>query len=421
METFEKALETLKSGAIKPNSDEMDAAVLTQAQKEYAEEHPGSTPPAQPTVPLAIEPAKEPEKKLDDKPVVAPVVPDPENKPPDPEVKPADPEKKPEEGEPKVLTDDEILEAKEDTLSETDRLKKVEILQVRQDEEDKEISLYAEAEGISKEEAKSAIEAEIKLAEQYENDPRKLSRTARYWQSQHAKLESKIKQTSEANARSLKDNEIVIKGKKTTFDEAKPLMVEAYRNEFADAVAEKSDDEIFEIAKSDYKTKVKAHYASQAQQITDSAKSKRARMILELPDHAKPFRADIEEALNLLPDAKIVQEDYAPDDIIAWTRGKYYSPEKVKEIEDAAHKRGLENAKILGEKVVVKAGSTDKPAAPSIPPADKEVETLDQIQKDQALNMFDGIKIWDDSRKFKEYIQVMKDTGRWTPKKEIAK
>ena len=34
--------------------------------------------------------------------------------------------------------------------------------------------------------------------------------------------------------------------------------------------------------------------------------------------------------------------------------------------------------------------------------------------------MFDGIKVWDDQRKFKEYIAVLKETGRWETKKELA-
>ena len=193
-------------------------------------------------------------------------------------------------------------------------------------------------------------------------------------------------------------------------------MVEAYRTQFGDDVADKSDDEIFEIAKSDYKSRMKAYHESQAKQISESAKMKRAKMILELPDHAKPFRKEIEETLNLLPDSKIAEEGYTPDDIVAWVRGRHYTPEKLKEIEDSAFKRGQENAKILGEKVNTPPASS-KASASAAPSADKEVETMSKEQKDQALNMFDGIKHWDDQKKFKEYISVMKDTGRWKPKK----
>ena len=402
VETFEKTLEVLKAGGIKQNSAEMDAAVIKKAREEYALEHPDDK---------LVE--KEPEKAIEP-------TPDPK---PEPVLEKKEPELevKPEDEATKVLTEDEILSQKEDTFSDADKLRKVDILKAREESEKKEISLYAQAEGMTEEEAKKSIEAEKKLAEQYKNDPRKLSRTARYWQSQHAKLESRIKAESEAKERNLNDNEILIQGKKTTFDEAKPLMVEAYRNEFADKVADKSDEEIFEIAKSDYKAKVKAYYENQGKRISDDARSKRARMILELPDHAKPFRKEIEESIGLLPDAKIVQEDYSPDDIIAWARGRHYTPEKLKEIEDSAFKRGQENAKILGEKPPVKPASPGGTPKKDVPTAEKEVQGLTQEQKDRALNMFDGITHWDDQRKFKEYIDVMKSTGRWNPKKESEK
>ena len=108
------------------------------------------------------------------------------------------------------------------------------------------------------------------------------------------------------------------------------------------------------------------------------------------------------------------------DDIIAWARGRHYTPEKLKELEDSAFKRGQENAKILGEKVSTPPSSPSGKKEPSHSP-DKEVELLSKSDKDEALNMFDGIKIWDEQRKFKEYISVMKDTGRWDSKKGVNK
>ena len=399
VKTFEETLESLKSGTVKQNSEEMDAAVLKKAQEEYALEHPEDPkPPA--------ESVKAPE-------VVPPVEQPVETKPAE------EPKPKEKEEDPKVLTEDEVLSAKEDTLSDADKLRRIDILKGREETEKKEISLYAQAEGITEEEAAKAITAEKKLAEQYQNDPRKLARTARYWQSQHMKMEARVKSESEARERNLGENEILIQGKKTTFDEAKPMMIQAYRNEFADKVADKSDDEVFEIAKTDYKNRVKNYYDSQAKRISDDARSKRAKMVLELPDHAKPFRKEIEESLALLPDAKIAQEDYTPDDIIAWARGRFYTPEKLKELDEAAFKRGQENARILGEKVSVKPGAGSA-AKPEVPSADKEIDMLTSDQKDRALNMYGDTKNWDDKRKFREYIDTMKETGRWDPKKGVT-
>jgi len=390
--TFEQTLETLKSGAIKPNSDEMDAAVLKKALEEYNLEHPDEVVPVAPE-PIVVDPVIDL--------VIDPVI-------------------DPNPDEPKKLSDDEIISVEEDTLSDEDKQRRTGIIKVRDDavaaEFEKEVELYSKAEKMTIDEAKKAIEAEKKLAEQYQNDPRKLSRTARYWQSQHAKLEAKVKSNAEATSNRLGENDIIIQGKKTTFDAAKDVMVDAFRNQFGDDVIDKTDDEIFEIAKSDYKSRVHAHYEQQAVKIADEAKMKRAKMILELPDHAKPFRKEIEDTLNILPDSKIAEHDYSPDGIIEWVRGRHYTPDKLKEIEEAAFKRGRENAKILGEKVGTPAGASKTSKSDLAPSADKEVESMTRDQKDQAMNMFDGIKHWDEQKKFKEYISVMKDTGRWTNK-----
>src|SRR3990167_1342993 len=140
VKTFEQTLESVKAGAAKPNSDEVDAAVLKRAQEEYAAEHPeeGTKLTSEPE--KAHEPSPEPEVK--------------------PELEVKEPVKDPEEKEPEAkLTDDEVLSKQEDTLSDADKLRRFDLLKVKDEAEKKEIALYAQAEGMTEEEAKKAIEA----------------------------------------------------------------------------------------------------------------------------------------------------------------------------------------------------------------------------------------------------------------------
>jgi hypothetical protein len=408
--TFEQTLEAIKAGSQKQNSDAAADAIRQQAMQEWNQENPEKA--------IATDKVEEPVK------VEEPTKPGSE--PEKPEVKPEEKtEEKPETDEkkeaPKALSDDEVLTVQEDTLSEEDKLRRTTILNQKEEAKKEEIRLYAKAEKISEEEAAQAIEAENKLAEQYHKDPKKLARTARYWQSQHSRLEAKVKAEQEAQERQVGVNDIIINGKKMGYEQAKPLMIEAYRNEFGDKVADKSDDEVFDEAKKDWQTKVKAFYDQQAVKVSQDAQSKRAKIIIDLPEHAKAFRHEIENSLNLLPDSVVVRDDYSPEDIISWARGKHYSPDKIKELETAAFNRGQENAKILGEKVKPSpsAPSNQKPVETS---PDKEVELLTAEQKNQALNMFDSVKshVWDEQRKYKEYIALMKEQGKWTVKKENA-
>jgi hypothetical protein len=405
-------LDALKGGRqTGPLSEETQEQIRQQADIEIAEEEAARNKPDENAD------DKKPDIEPDKKEI-------PEDKKPDP----TDEEKQKIEIEEKAVKekeikdkaeadlktkDEDILVKKDEDLAPEEKTRKIELLKVQADADSKEIELYAAAEKISVEEAKKVLESEKKILEKYQNEPKKLARAYVSSQREYGRLQSRMKAEQEKAATVLHENEVVIHGKKTTFEEAKPTIVDAYRGMYPEKTEALDDDAVLSIAKKEYQEKVKDHLEGIKAKNAEEAKSRRAKIILSIPDSAEPYRESIEEMINNAPDERILQEDYDPTDMISWARGNHYSPEKIKELEDAAFKRGQENAKILGEK---------KPGAQSGgggSPAKKETggEGLSADQKQRALDMWSGVSVWDDERKFKEYIEHMKSVGEWPEKK----
>lgn len=316
-----------------------------------------------------------------------------------------------------VETDAAILAKKDEELTPDEKTRKGEITKASEAAFEDEAKLYAAAEKITVEEAREALKAEQNIITKYGAEPKKLARAYHHSQREYKRLESSVKAEREAAANVLTENEIVMGDKKLTFDEAKPAMIAAYRERFPEKMADLSDDQVFETAKKEYREKVKEVTAAHKAQIKTEADSKRAKILLGLPESTKPYQDLIKEVLGQAPDHRVVQDDYDPEDLIHWARGQHFTPDRIKELEDAAFKRGQEKAKILGEKG---GGSPERGGgAPGAGAGDSnaEIGLLTQEQKDRALNMFESIQVWDDKRKFVEYIDHLKQVGEWHPKK----
>ena len=299
--------------------------------------------------------------------------------------------------------DEVILSKPEAELSEEEKTKKAEILKKQGAASDEEVKLYAAAEKITEEQAKEVLEGERKIVEKYEGNASKLARAYRHVQVLWKQAQDELKAVKEAGSAPLKENELIINDKRMTFDEAKPQMVEAYREAFPDKTAELTDGQVFDEAKRDYLLKVKTVMTDKREEMKKEATSKRAKLILDLPDSAKPFKADIEAILRTAPDGQVLHQDYNLEDIIFWAKGKNF--EKIaKEREDAAYKRGLEKARILGEKNDApesggKGGGAGKTTKRVLSPAEKE----------EALRKFDGMNFMTDEQKYDAWAEVLED------------
>lgn len=321
-----------------------------------------------------------------------------------------------------------IMAKPDEELSDEEKTRKKEL--VEKDPElafQEEVKAYAKAENISPEDAKEILDAERKIVEQHKADPKKLARSYRSAQSAYSRLETKIKQDQDRAASVLKDNEVVIAGKKLTFDEARDQMVQMTRERFAGKsikvgdkeipIAEIDDEKVFEFAKADYQAKIKA-YTSQVQgQIQTNAKKKRDEIVSKLPQYALPFKDRFVELLGFVKDESVLDDDFDPDYVLHSARGSFYTPEKVKELEAAAFKRGQENAKILGLKNSPNGGNGGGPPKPEAKSPDAEVATLNADHKKRALDMFQGSTYdaagWDEPRKYREYVDFLKSVNEW--------
>lgn len=405
---FEKLKTAPQTG---PLSEEAQDQIRRQADKELAEEEAARNGQTETTEPNKDDAPNEPDAQ-----------PDPEKEAREAEAKKAAEEKAAaEQAEAQKKTDEAILAKKEEDLTPEEKTRKGELLKVEEEAFTEKVKQFAVAEKIPEDQARKQLESERAVLKKYEADPKKMARTIVHQQRMYSQLETKAKQEQEQKALALAEGEIQVKGKRYAIDseEGKAIMVEAYREKLGEKSAGMDDDKVYEAAKAEWKQMVKNHYEATKAKVAEAAKSKREEMIKALPESAKPYQAAVEEVLKNTPDAHIVHEGFDIEDLVVVARGQFYTPEKIKELETAAFERGKENSRILGEKTASGAGTggsntkTDKPDSP-----DEEVAMLTPEQKTRALSMFDGISVWDENRKMKEYVAHLKDTGEWKPKKK---
>lgn len=328
-----------------------------------------------------------------------------------------EPEEKTRKAELVTAQEDVILAKKDDELTAEEKTQKVEILKARDEAAlTEEVKALAASEKMTEDEARKVVEAEKKIIERSGADPKKLARQLRTTQSAYSRLETTIKAERERAANVLGDDEVVIGGKKVKWEDAREVVVTAYREKNPEKTAALTDDQVLGEAKAEYQGKVKEAREAHGKQLIQAATDKRTKLVSELPDSAKPYKAAIEEALKNVSDAQIVDSEYDPEDLISWARGQYLTDAKIKEIEDAAFLRGKQNAKILGEKPPA-GGGGDGGAGGGGKGADADVASLSQEQKDRALSMYEGIAVWDEKEKYRQFVSYLKEVGEWPVKK----
>ena len=418
---LKEALKTEKG--LGPLSDDTQAAIIAQADKELKDEEAAKAGDKKEDKPAGEIKPKEEEVKSPAEEEEAKRVKEEADR------KAAEDKAAKDKTEAQKKTDETIMSKKDEDLTADEKTRKEEIVKTHEAAFTEEVKAYATVEKLSEEEARAVLESERKILEKYQSDPKKLVRAYRQAQAAYNRLETKTKAELEKAASVVREDEVVIGDKKMKMADAKEQMVEAFRDHHSGksvkvgekemAIDEMDDDQVFELAKNVYQSAVKAQLTKVRESMGKEAEEKRFKLLKDLPDSSKDLKPIIEKALKYVPDDKVLDSEYELEDIVSWAKGQFYTPEKLKEIEDAAFKRGQENAKILGEKSPGGGdGSTGKPkkAASELSP-DEEVASLDEKMKARALEMFNGIAIWDEQRKYKEFIDHLKSVGEWPVKK----
>ena len=329
-----------------------------------------------------------------------------------------------------------LLEAKDEDLSEEDKTKKAGIVKVKEEAEvkakeeankateatkkafEEEVTAYSKASEMSVEDARKDLESIGKIQEKYKNDPKQLAKAHLHLQRFSTKAQEELKALQEARAamppqeithefivKLIDNGKIAINGKVATKEE----IVAKYREQEPDISETLEDDAVLKLAarkmKDDYFTQQK----ELAAQISVQAKDKMSKLISELSEEDKQFLPEIKPVLDLQKDAAVMKDSFSLSDFVLWAKGKKYDA-AIKEADEKGFKRGLDEAKILGEK---KPGGEGK-----VKDGDgKPKHTLTEAKKKRALEMYDGLELTDD-QKYSAYLEYIADDNKETEKKK---
>ena len=313
-----------------------------------------------------------------------------------------------------------LLNAKPEDLSDEDKSKREELVKAQEEETkqkeaeskrvkedlEKEIKTYATEHKISEEEARTDFESREKILEKYKGDPKQLALANLHLQRLYAKTQEDLKVEKEATPlksaktatiddyiKLIDDGKVQIKGKSITREEA----INIYREQYPD-ISEKIDDEaVIKLVGKELKEGFVKNQERELADVSANAVEKRTTLLNSLPETDKKFIPEIQPLLEKYPPQAIMSENFKLDDLVLWAKGKVYDKD-LKEFGEKEYKRGLQQAKIIGQKESPQgSGHTKVTVKPKV--------NLTEDQKQRALEMYEGTTFTDEE-KFANYAEV---------------
>lgn len=347
---------------------------------------------------------KEPEKKPDEKPA-EPV----EKQPDEPTAEPSKEQEPSEEDkaakEQAEAEDKRILEAKDEELDETQKARKVELTakaaeaekaKTPERPEEEIVRDHALKHNLTMDEAKEDIDKTKAIVEKYKGDPAELARALRSTQSGYDQLKAK-----EAKPQVIIQKDPTAEIKEYA-EKNREKIIEAFRRKFPIKGAVMEDDAILEDAVAQAERDYEVWARGEGEKVTREATGRREQLLASVPEGDKRFIPDIKALLSRTPDNQVVHESFDIKDLIYHARGAYYTPDRVKTLEDAAFKRGKEDPKIIG----VKSPSSGGPA-PKAPSGASS--GLNGDQKSRALEMFVAEDGYSEADAYKAFADTFKE------------
>ena len=263
---------------------------------------------------------------------------------------------------------------------------------------EKDVLIYMDENSMSEQQARDELEHIGKIQEKYGKDPVKMGKTLLHLQRAYGESQEKLKQLSDVP----KEGQIVWNGKTLSMEESREKLIEMYRGAYPKITEDLDDEKIHELAVTEYKKEYARFVEKQKTEVATKAVAKREELLATLREEDKPFLKDIKAILDRTEDSEVFAKDFDFSDYVYWARGRNFH-KVLKEREDAAYKRGLEQKKILGAKP---DGSNTEPKGS--PKPGKSV-SLSESDKTRALAMYQSLEITD-VEKFKMY-QEFKNGG----------
>lgn len=249
-----------------------------------------------------------------------------------------------------------VLEADDSKLSPEDLEFKKEILKSKEDkaksvspevEFEEEVKSYAKEHNLTEDEVSAEIEASKSVLNKYKGNALKVARANLHLQKTYSKTANELKELRElvdapkevpsSHVRSMiESGNLVIKGERLTKDR----IVSLYRADNPKVSEMLDDDAVLELASQRIADVNNGNINSTKVDVSEKAKSKRVELISKLSTRGKKYLPEIKSIIDVISDRAIVNEGFNVAEIENMVIGM-----KVSEIEDAAYQRGLKEGK----------------------------------------------------------------------------
>lgn len=285
-------------------------------------------------------------------------------------------------------TDDESKKAEEAKDAELELVKKI-----------------MDEEALDEGRAKEILAKDKTIVERHGGDPIKIARALRKENQAYSLAQNKIKELEEFKANTERQRlEATEAQLEANLEKQRDDIIDKYVRLHPDQ-ADLNEDVIFERAKFEIKKVIEKQKDSQQAEMSKQAEARKEELILSIPEEFSDVAPQVKKVIRDLDAQAVLSDSFKTiDSILYWARGKKYSPEYVKSLEDAAYKRGLEQPSIKQKKTV----SSDSRAG-----GGKASVSVSREDRDRALEMFGRREGWTEDRMIEEYVTNHKGKDFW--------
>ena len=306
-----------------------------------------------------------------------------------------------------------LLDAKEEDLEPGDKEKR-KVAVLKNETKNKEsfetkVSEYAKTKDIEPEEARRTLEGAKTVIEKYEGDSEKIAIAHLGLQQLVSKKDEDIKAAREEASQprmpqSAMEWEYAIKerGLVTTggVQENWEKVVENYRAKNPRDTEGLEDDQVLRTVAKEIHLRASSHYKERSLKDKTDANEKREKLITNLPESEKKFSSDLKALLKTIPDRAVLDKNYTLEHSISWARGRYFTPDKLAELEKESEQKGFERGQ-ASKKII--SGVIGK----SSPASKKTTPILSKAEEIEADDMFPNVD--DPKERAKMYIEIRDD------------
>lgn len=309
-----------------------------------------------------------------------------------------------------------LLKTSDDELDEEQKARKAELLEAKEEgkEQDFEqrVKNYATQNKIPEEDAKKELKQIDEIKTRYDGDIEKVSKSNLYLQRMASKTQNELKKMQEVSeqkeitpeqlTKSVENGTFIVPlkdGAKKAFSKQDLIQIGRTNKEWADIADSMEDEQLYKIVIKDIAKKKNETIKANRDKVLQEAATKRVEAIKELANYDNKFYEKSKGIIENISDKFLVNPNFDVKNVLEQVKGERYDQD-IKEAEDRGYKRGLEKAKVLEQKPPVGEARGKKATPPS-----KAGSLLNEAQKLEALNMFESADV-PDEKKFEMYLNV---------------